>query len=259
MPPTQSRRSYTAAFKLEVAIYAEENGGNMVAQRKYGVSEKVIRGWRKQKETLRMTKKSRKAFRVHAPHWPALEDQLEEFVLEQRAACRGLNTVQLRLKAVELAKSNNIDNFKGNPSWCYRFMKRKNLAIRQRTTLAQQLPVDHVEKLQSFRTFVQKQIAEHKIGNDNIINMDEVPLTFDIPMNRTVEKKGTSSITIRTTGHEKSSFTVVLACTASGRKLPPMMIFKRKTAIKEKLPSGVIVHNNEKGWMDNNVIFYQIK
>jgi transposase-like protein len=53
MPPTQSRRSYTAAFKLEVAIYAEENGGNMAAQRKYGVSEKVIRGWRKQKETLR--------------------------------------------------------------------------------------------------------------------------------------------------------------------------------------------------------------
>jgi hypothetical protein len=49
------------------------------------------------------------------------------------------------------------------------------------TTLAQQLPVDHVEKLQSFRTFVQKQIAEHKIRSDNIINMDEVPLTFDIP------------------------------------------------------------------------------
>ena len=89
-------------------------------------------------------------------------------------------------------------------------MKRKNLAIRQRTTLAQQLSADHVEKLQSFRTFVQKQIAEHKIRNDNIINMDEVPLTFDIPMNRTVEKKGTSSITIHTTGHDKSSFTVVL-------------------------------------------------
>lgn len=140
MPPTQSRRSYTAVFKLEVAIYAEENGGNMAAQRKY-------------------------------------------------------------------------------------------LAIHQRTTLAQQLPADHVEKLQSFCTFVQKQIAENKIPNDNIINMDEVPLTFDIPMNRTVEQKGTSSITIRTTGHEKSSFTVVLACAASGRKLPPMMIFKRKTAI----------------------------
>ena len=50
----------------------------------------------------------------------------------------------LRMKPIELAKSNNIDNFKGNPSWCYHFMKRKNLAIRQRTTLAQQLPADHI-------------------------------------------------------------------------------------------------------------------
>jgi transposase-like protein len=55
MPPTQSRRSYTAAFKLEVAIYAEENGGNMAAQRKYGVSEKVIGGWRKQKDPSGVT------------------------------------------------------------------------------------------------------------------------------------------------------------------------------------------------------------
>ena len=95
---------------------------------------------------------------------PALEDELEEFVLEQRAVCRGMNTVQLRMKAIELAKSHNIDNFKGNPSWCYRSMKCNNLAIRQRTTIAQ-LPADHVERLQPFRTFVQRQIDEHKIRN----------------------------------------------------------------------------------------------
>ena len=107
----QSRRSYTA-YKLDVANYAEENGSNMAAQRKYGVNEKVIRGWRNQKGALRMTKKSRKALRVHEPHWPALE----KFVLEQseRAACRGLNTVQLHMNAIELAKSHNIDNFKSN-------------------------------------------------------------------------------------------------------------------------------------------------
>jgi hypothetical protein len=86
----------------------------MAAQRKYGVNEKVIRGWRNQKGALRMTKKSRKALRVHEPHWPALE----KFVLEQseRAACRGLNTVQLHMNAIELAKSHNIDNFKSNPA-----------------------------------------------------------------------------------------------------------------------------------------------
>ena len=136
----------------------------MAAQHKYRVNKKVIRGWHQQKEALCMTKKSRKAFWVHTPHWPALEDQLEEFVLEQRTVCRGLNTVQLRMKAIELAKSHNIDNFKGNPSWCYRSIKCNNLAIRQRTTIAQ-LPADHVEKLQPFCTFVQRQIDEHKIRN----------------------------------------------------------------------------------------------
>ena len=254
MPPVASRRSFTAAFKLEVVQYAEENGGNMAAQRKYGVSEKVVRGWRKQKDVLRQMKKTKKALRGNKARWPDLEDQLESFVLEQRAACRALSTVQIRLKAVEMAKTLNIQNFNGNATWCFRFMKRKNLCIRTRTTLAQQLPADHNEKITLFRRFVREQIDKHKLTSDNIVNMDEVPLTFDIPMNRTVDVQGSSSITIRTTGHEKSHFTVVLACTASGKKLPPMVIFKRKTAVKAKLPSGVVVHQNEKGWMDNDTM-----
>ena len=69
-------------------------------------------------------------------------------------------------------------------------------------------------------------------------------------MTTTVNKKSAKSVTIQTTGHEKASFTVVLGCCASGDKLPPMLIFKRKTAIKGKLPAGVLVSNNEKGWMD---------
>lgn len=58
----------------------------------------------------------------------------------------------------------------------------------------------------------------------------KVPLTFDIHVNRTVEKTGTSTVSIRTTGNKKSAFTVVLGCQANGQKLPPMVIFRRKTA-----------------------------
>ena len=84
--------------------------------------------------------------------------------------------------------------------------------------------------------------------------MDEVPLTFDIPVNRTVERTGTSAVNIRTTGNEKSSLTVVLACQANGQKLPPMIIFKRKTLPKEKFPAGVIIKANPKGWMDEEMM-----
>lgn len=132
----------------------------MAAQRKFGVSEKVIRGWRKQKDVLRQTRKTKKAFRGRTALWPELEDKLEDFVLEQRAACRAVSTVQIRLKAVEMAKTLNIDNFAATPSWCFRFMKRKSLSIRQRTTLAQQLPADHQEKIESFRAFVMDQLKK---------------------------------------------------------------------------------------------------
>lgn len=80
--------------------------------------------------------------------------------------------------------------------------------------------------------------------------MDKVPLTYDIPMNRTVEKTGSSTVNVCTTGNEKSSFTVVLACQGNGQKLPPMVIFKRKTLPKENYPAGVVIKVNPKGWMD---------
>ena len=70
--------------------------------------------------------------------------------------------------------------------------------------------------------------------------------------NRTVDCVGSKTVSVRTTGHEKTHFTTVLACMADGTKLPPMVIFKRKTMPKEKFPVGVIVHVHQKGWMDTD-------
>ena len=74
---------------------------------------------------------------------------------------------------------------------------------------------------------------------------------FYLPSNRTVDCVGSKTVAVRTTGHEKKThFTTVLGCMADGTKLPPMVIFKRKTMPKEKFPIGVIVHVHQKGWMD---------
>ena len=64
--------------------------------------------------------------------------------------------------------------------------------------------------------------------------MDEVPLTFDMPMSHTVHTVGQKTINIRTTGHEKANFTRVLSVTAEGYKLPPMIIFKKENSFKRK-------------------------
>ena len=60
---------------------------------------------------------------------------------------------------------------------------------------------------------------------------------------------------MKTTGHERTHFTVVLACIANGFKVKPMVIFKRKRIPKgEKIPAGVLVHCHPKGWMDEDGI-----
>ena len=49
--PVCKKRSYDAAFKLKVIEFAEQNT-NRGAGRKYGVDEKRVREWRKQKDQL---------------------------------------------------------------------------------------------------------------------------------------------------------------------------------------------------------------
>lgn len=55
-------------------------------------------------------------------------------------------------------------------------------------------------------------------------NMDETPVCFDMPAARTMEKKGTKTVLVKTTDLKKSRFTVTLACLADGTKLSPFVL-----------------------------------
>ena len=94
-----------------------------------------------------------------------------------------------------------IGEFKGGPSWCFDLCDAKALQY-SRTTVGQKLPEGWQEKLDTFREYTNKIIREHKIGYDELMNIDGISLTFDIPMTRTAEKKGEKTVPIKTTSHE---------------------------------------------------------
>jgi len=79
--------------------------------------------------------------------------------------------------------------------------------------------------------------------------MGEVPLKFDVLSNKTVDVKGAKTIMIKTSGNEKMYYTVVLACCTDGTKLPPLLIFKRKTPPSQLQPLDVSVNKPFKGFM----------
>ena len=92
-----------------------------------------------------------------------------------------------------------------------------------------------------------------------IANMDETPVTFDLPSNITIDETGARSISIRTTGHEKTNFTVVLSCMADGMKLPPLIIFKLKKIPRGNFPPEVVIQANQTGWMNEQEMMYWIE
>jgi len=80
-------------------------------------------------------------------------------------------------------------------------------------------------------------------------------LTFDIVTNSTIVEKGVKSVPIITIGLDKDRFTVMLACLGDGTKLPPYVVFKRKTLPKKMVfPPGLVVRYQEKGWMNEELV-----
>ena len=67
-----------------------------------------------------------------------------------------------------------------------------------------------------------------------------------------IEQRDTKTVSILSTGHERSNFTIVLACLADGTKLPPVIIFKLVNVPREEFPDRVIIRANAKGWMNED-------
>ena len=84
-------------------------------------------------------------------------------------------------------------------------------------------------------------------------------MAFNLPSNTTIEQSGTKTVSILSTGHECSNFTVVLACMADGTKLPPVIIFKLKNVPRKVFPDGVIICTNPKGWMNESEMTWWIE
>ena len=135
----------------------------------------------------------------------------------------------------------SITDFPGTTSWCERFMRRNGLCMHTKTTIAQKLSHD------KYVINMRKKLC-FEVGQ--LWNMDDLPLTFDVPSNKTVDVKGAKTIMIKTSGNKKTHYNVVLACCADGTKLPPLLIFKRKMLPKDVMPHKIYIHIHSKVWKD---------
>jgi len=62
-----------------------------------------------------------------------------------------------------------------------------------------------------------------------------------------MSKKNVGIRGVKTSGHEKTPYTAVLAFCTKGTKLPPLILYKRKIMPSIKIQRGIVIHIHMKG------------
>jgi DDE superfamily endonuclease len=107
-----------------------------------------------------------------------------------------------------------------------RWLKRIGVTLRCATHIGQN-PVFENEIMENFAIETVDAIVSNGIPASHIVNMDETNIYFDQQGRMTLHEKGAKTVSLITTGCS-ARCTVLLAVSASGEKLKPMIVFKGK-------------------------------
>ena len=253
------RKSYTVAFKLQAVKVAREKS-NRAAARQFHVACKRIREWRRQEgQLLGMGRKRRRLDGGgRKPAIGQIEDELLQWIRKLRWDRVRVTRNMVKRQASHLysmdSDGDGDGEFSASDGWLQNFMKRKGISLRRRTTISQQIPREMGQKVASHLLTIRKLRQVHCYRADQIAAMDETGIWLDMPGNTSLEEKGQRTVAVKSTGHEKDRFTVVLGARADGSKMHPMIIFKgkRKDKALDRI-LGVIIQMQENAWMDEEL------
>ena len=255
------RNLYSDKQKRKIVTYARFHGKRKAACH-FNVHRWNIQRWFKEEMSVlksRGQRRHKKGQGRKLSYPPEKEEELLQWLLEQRDGGVPISTKMLQKKALSIVKPYN-PAFKASEGWVSKFKKRTNLVLRAGTNFAQRLPKDLENKISTFRSELKEIRQQCNYFPDVICNMDETPAYFDMVSSQTLDKKGEKTIRIRTTGAEKRHLTVVLACSAAGDLLPAMVIFKGKREVKNvELPDGIVISTQAKAWVDETIMLKWIQ
>lgn len=158
--------------------------------------------------------------------YPELENELFDWFLFKRERKIPVSFSMLKETAQKLAMELKIDGFKASNGWVENFETRHNLESRSVTRKCQNT-VGQMKPL--FELFFCKiNSAIEKFDEHHIWNYDEIPIYFQPEINRTIDFKGTSTVSIISQQAQKKRLTLILLICADGTMAPPILLFKDK-------------------------------
>ena len=105
--------------------------------------------------------------------------------------------MMLRVKAKELSTN---PEFKASLGWYSNWKRHHSISMRAKTSLAQCLPADMEDKVIEFHRFVLRSSQHWGYNLSRILNMDKMPMQFELPATRTLEFTGSRTVPVLSCG-----------------------------------------------------------
>jgi hypothetical protein len=265
----QTKTRYSDEIKRVAVEHANQHNNNSRAadhvNSLYGISidESTVRFWRNKLTSPKSLKESKTKIQQKRvkPKYPQMEETLLTWIREERNLGHALSMNIIKKKALEICVD---EEFKASNGWFWRFVARKKLVKRIPTHVMQKLQENYLEYIQTFLLNVKEKRVNVELLNKTpgknrlvLCNMDEIPVYFDMTRGTTYHFRGEKNIrVVKTLGHKRRC-TIVLAVTADGVKLRPMIIFKsNSTSSRLKMlgSNKLIVRHNANGWITETLI-----
>lgn len=190
-----------------------------------------------------------------------VEDVLAQFIRHRRAAYAFFGEHDVKEEALALfSEFGEEGKFVASSGWLKDFLHTHSLASHSSHSLqkvrrgdANLLSDD--QRVQMFWHQI-RFLREHKgFSLDQIVNCDETHVSYEMHPSHVIDERGGKGpVKVLSEGKEKAACTVLLCTTASGRKLPPLVIFKGERQLKvEHDENKLIVLFNRKGFMNEHV------
>ncbi|KAG2758771.1 hypothetical protein PC116_g21583 [Phytophthora cactorum] len=97
-----------------------------------------------------------------------------------------------------------------------------------------------------------------RLGSLDLVHtvlMDETAVYFEDPRRQTIDVTGARHVVLKSTGFASMRVTAVLAVSASGRKLPPLIVWKgaRQDGAIERISNAYVTYQ-KRAWVDSQLL-----
>lgn len=243
------RFHYTVAQKIHILNSAEENKDE---ENSHPITSGQLRAWTENQEKFRnlSPSKQRSTYIVHPGpkiKYADLYTFLYSELKERRHEMLAVNHDVLIGLAMEADPRIRTLSQNGKRSMIDRFMKLFDLSLRtinSTRTSEEQIPIQEEEVLiESFKADFLQTIENYGVRRQDIYNMDQSGLNYEVVPRRTIELRGTQRVNVAVNGGEKKRATIFSLINAAGEKFKQYVIIKG--VYRARIHDSIQEHNDE--------------